>query len=195
MAASSRRQRQHPVRQWAATIATVATHAVVGSAMVTKNGPRWPFVSHGITTAPPEGMVKDHLTPVFAALHRGELRGVAVWANQNAGGRFTREPGWLVIIGDDLGASGGSKGPLAFHQDDLIALLAGSETITTLSGEAVAAVYKACADVAVKGQHVTIIETQPEHERAWLDLVKAVAPRAHLLIVGPPPTQDDDHFF
>jgi hypothetical protein len=148
------------------------------------------------TTAPPEGVVKDHLTPVFAALRQGRLCGVAVWANQNANGRFTREPGWLVIVGDDLGASGGSKGPLAFHQDDLVALLAGSQIITTLSGEPVAAVYKACADEAVKGRAVTIIETQPQHERAWLDLVKAVAPRAHLLIVGPKPSpQDDDNCF
>ena len=121
--------------------------------------------------------------PIWRAVAENGVTFATVFQND---GRFTiptTRPA-VVILGDDLDTA---KGPRAFSARSLRAFLPRCGAIAFVGCEAVAEVYSNAARMARDGYTVAIIESQPEHERAWLDLVDEVALKATLLVCRPYP--------
>lgn len=125
-----------------------------------------------------------HLVPIWRAVADSDVTFATVFQND---GRFTipdARPA-VVILGDDLDRA---RGPMAFSARSLRAFLPRCAAVAFVGCEAMPIVYANAARMAVDGRHtVAIIESQPEHEKAWLDLVDKIAPKAELLVCRPFP--------
>jgi hypothetical protein len=101
----------------------------------------------------------------FEMLHRGDLTGT------------------IALVGDDL-PGGGTAGPIGFNQE-MIARLLNSESaaVFVYSAAANAGHYQSFAAMALAGGIVTIIETQPDREEAWLRFISRVSPGTAAFVV------------
>lgn len=122
-----------------------------------------------------------HMRPILLAVRD---HGIA-WATipQHAG-RFEIPTGksFVAILGDDLHVA---MGPDGFHRESVRAVLARSSFVSIVAAEPLPLAYAAPASAAVGLRlNGTIIETRPEFELRWLDIVKAEAPRAQIILVS-----------
>ncbi|MCJ2037614.1 hypothetical protein MKK55_01390 [Methylobacterium sp. J-059] len=91
-------------------------------------------------------------------------------------------------MGDDLAAA---LGPNGFDRKSIIAFLARCGAVTIVASEPVVPLYAETAQWTVKHrQPVATIETRPEREAEWLDLVHAVAPADVAIVLA---TTRQDH--
>ncbi len=98
-------------------------------------------------------------------------------------GPFDAAPGdrpAIVIIGDDLDEA---LGPSAFDERSLRRLLRGVRLAAVVACKPLPQIYAAAARHAVLlRQNVVIVETRPEHEITWFNLIKSIAPDAAFLL-------------
>lgn len=134
-----------------------------------------------LTSPVPENV--RHLVPIWRAVAENDVAYATVLQNE---GRWTVPDGRpvVVIVGDDLYSA---KGPRAFSARSLRAFLPRCGAIAFVGCSAVPEVYADAARMAKEGHTVAIIESQPEHEDAWLALVEKFAPKARLMVCRPFP--------
>ena len=114
-----------------------------------------------------------HWRPLLRAV-RFEACGLVMVAQSPLPFTVPSAPPPILLVGDDLAAA---LGPGGFDRDSVIAFLAGCGAVTIVASAPVVPLYAETAQWAVKRrQPVAIIETRPEREAEWLDLVRAVAP-------------------
>ena len=86
----------------------------------------------------------------------------------------------IAVIGDDLDEA---LGPSAFDEQSLRRLLRGVRLAAVVACEPLPGIYAEAARHAVLlRKNVVIVETQPEHEIAWFNLIKLIAPDAAFLL-------------
>ncbi len=86
----------------------------------------------------------------------------------------------IAVIGDDLREA---LGPSAFDEQSLHRLLRGVRLATIVACEPLPQIYASAARHAVLlRQNVVIVETQPEYEIAWFNLIKSIAPDAAFVL-------------
>lgn len=80
----------------------------------------------------------------------------------------------IILIGDDFDQS---VGPARFDLPSLRQAIRACDSFAIVSSAPVAAVYAlAAATAAIGRRNAMLIETRPEHERAWLAIVREEAP-------------------
>ncbi len=125
--------------------------------------------------------MQPHLRPLWAAVIQGCT--FAMIAQGDGVFRIPTKRPAVVTIGDDLASA---KGPSAFNRQSLRRYLSRCSMVSVVSSEAVPAAYAAVAAEAVERRRdVAIIETQPDHEAAWLALVEQSAPLAKIVLCRP----------
>jgi hypothetical protein len=115
-----------------------------------------------------------HLVPLYEAAH--DFGCLLAMVPQGAG-PFDA-PGddrpVIAVIGDDLDQA---LGPSAFDEQSLRYLLKGVRLAAIVSCDPLPEIYASAARHAVLlRKNVVIVETQPEHEIAWFNLIKSIAP-------------------
>ncbi len=124
---------------------------------------------------------QPHLRPIYAAMLDP---GIALLMVQQKIGRFAVEAprGFVAIIGDDTDRA---LGPAGFHRKSVRRLAAQTCSIAIIASDIVPDVYETAAALAALGRGALIIETRPEQEGAWMDLMKTAAPRTPILLCTP----------
>lgn len=119
-----------------------------------------------------------HLRPIYAAMR---MAGVSLFLVPQGQERFLapRVRSFVGLVADDTDCA---VGPNGFHRKSLRRLAQDAKCIALISSDIMPAVYATAAQIAALGRNVLIVETRCEQESAWLDFLKASAPRAHLLI-------------
>lgn len=119
-----------------------------------------------------------HLRPIYAAMLNP---GIGFLVVGRTSGPFAVESrgGFVGLIADDTDRS---LGPAGFHRKSIRRLAAQPRSITLISSDIVPDLYAAAAALAVAGFCTIIVETKPEQEAAWLDLLKVAAPQANMLV-------------
>jgi hypothetical protein len=86
----------------------------------------------------------------------------------------------IIIIGDDLDRA---VGPQGFHLPSLRRAIRGCTAFAVVSCEPLRHVYATIAGTAALSRdNVMLIETRPEHEIAWANLIRKLKPRANLIL-------------
>ena len=121
-----------------------------------------------------------HLAPLYkAARDHGCIVGIITQGS----GRFDPPPAGrpvITIIGDDLAEA---LGPAAFHERSLRRLLKGVRLAAVVACEPLPEIYASAARHAVLlRKNVVIVETRPEQEIAWVNLIRSIAPDAAFLL-------------
>ncbi|MCJ2071412.1 hypothetical protein MKK75_21875 [Methylobacterium sp. J-030] len=122
-----------------------------------------------------------HLKPIMLAVRD---RGCAWVTVPQKVGRFDLPKGrpLITVIGDDLHVA---MGPAGFHRKSIRRVIAASRFVSIVAGEPMTIAYATPAlGAAGLGLNGTIIETRPEFEMHWVDLVQREAPNAQLIIVS-----------
>lgn len=124
---------------------------------------------------------RAHLRPIYAAMLDP---GIALLMVRQKIGRFGVEAprGFVAIIGDDTDRA---LGPAGFHRKSVRRLAAQTCSIAIIASDIVPDVYETSAALAALGRGALIIETRPEQEGAWMDLMKTAAPRTPILLCTP----------
>lgn len=127
--------------------------------------------------------IARHLVPIWRAVAEADVTFATVFQNE---GRFTVPVGRpvVLIMGDDLDTA---MGPRAFSERSLRGFLPRCGAVAIVTSAASPEVYANAARMAVDGHTVAIIESQPDHEEAWTELVEEVVPDAKLLVCRPFP--------
>lgn len=123
----------------------------------------------------------DHFRPLFKAV-RDEGCGLTIVGQ----GRERFAPGTdrpqLVVISDDMAAA---LGPNAFHARSLRRYLPRCGAAVVMACQPLPALYwEASSWAALRRRDVLIVETRPEREADWLDLIRAEAPADVALGLG-----------
>ena len=130
-----------------------------------------------MTTLDPE-----HLAPLFVAARD---HGCAVLFVPQHAGRFDPPPRGkptIIAIGDDLAQA---LGPAAFHAKSLRRALKGVRLAVVVACEPLPEAYEAAARHAVGlRKNVVIVETLPEQEIAWVNLIRSIAPDTAFILAG-----------
>ncbi len=86
----------------------------------------------------------------------------------------------IAVIGDDLEEA---LGPSAFDEQSLHRLLRGVRLAAVVACEPLPEIYESAAHHAVLlRKNVVIVETRPEQEIAWVNLIRSIAPDAAFLL-------------
>ncbi len=119
-----------------------------------------------------------HMVPIWRAVAESDIAFATVLQDE---ARWTVPEGLpaVLLIGDDPGTA---KGPRAFSMRSLRAFLPRCGAIAFVGCSALPEVYANVARMARDGHTVAIIESRPEHEEAWLDIVDKLAPAAKVLV-------------
>lgn len=122
-----------------------------------------------------------HLRPIYGAM---VAPGIGFLMVQQNASRFAIESkgGFVALILDDTDRA---LGPSGFHRKSVRRLASQVHSITVLSADIEPSIYASAATLAALGRNVLIVETRPEEEVAWMDLLKAAAPRAPILLCTP----------
>ena len=122
-----------------------------------------------------------HLRPIYAAMASA---GIGLFLVRQRSEAFDLRYGrpFVALVGDDTDVA---LGPDGFHRASLerLARLVGG--ISVIASGVVPDVYATAAGCAVLGQSGLIVETRPEQEGAWMDLLSRAAPRTPLLLCTP----------
>lgn len=118
--------------------------------------------------------VRDELRPILDLAAAGRC-GLGLQAQSRL--PFEAPPTGRVFVNlvADRSASG-SRGPAGFHGVSMTALLRSGPYIAIVSGEADHVLYAEAAAVAEGAHTAIIVETDPQHRRAWRTFIEAVAP-------------------
>jgi hypothetical protein len=121
-----------------------------------------------------------HLTPIYEAAR--DFGCLLAMVPQGAG-HFDPPPAGrpaIIILGDDLDQA---LGPSAFDEQSLRRLLKGVRLAAVVACEPLPRIYATAARHAVLlRKNVVIVETRPEHEIAWVNLIRSIAPDAAFLL-------------
>ena len=128
-------------------------------------------VEHGEHSAPLYSAVRDHGCGLaIVTQHAGRF-------DLPADGRPT-----IIAIGDDLDLA---LGPAAFHAKSLRRALKGVRLAVVMACEPLPEAYEAAARHAVGlRKNVVIVETLPEQEIAWVNLIRSIAPDTAFILAG-----------
>ena len=86
----------------------------------------------------------------------------------------------IIVLGDDLDEA---LGPAAFDAKSLRRSLKGVRLAAIVACEPLPEIYASAARHAVLlRKNVVIVETQPEHEIAWVNLIRSIAPDTAFLL-------------
>jgi hypothetical protein len=122
-----------------------------------------------LTCAPP------HLHPIIEAVRDGHV-GMMFVGQAADPFRLPNEPGRpaIVIIGDDFDRA---VGPSGFHLPSIRRAIRACTAFAVISCEPLPHVYGVSAITAtLSRRNVMLIETRPEQELAWLELIQKLAP-------------------
>lgn len=122
-----------------------------------------------------------HLRPAYQAARDGTAGFVFVAQGWD---RFEVPSGLpqILLIGDDLNAA---LGPAAFHARSVRRYLATCRAAVIVAAEPIPSLYwDAYARAVERRENVVIVETRPEREAEWLDLIRAAAPADVALSLG-----------
>jgi hypothetical protein len=111
----------------------------------------------------------DHLLPIMTAVRD---YGIAFAQILQEGGpvSFSFDRPTIILLGDDLHEA---KGPAAFHEETLHAVLDKVSRVIIIACDAQPRFYTLVAiRAAIDRQHVLIIETLPQHEADWSTLIQ-----------------------
>ena len=121
-----------------------------------------------------------HLAPLYAAARD---HGCIVGIVPQGAGHFDPPPAGrpaIIILGDDLDQA---LGPSAFDEQSLRRLLKGVRLAAVVACEPLPEIYESAAHHAVLlRKNVVIVETRPEQEIAWVNLIRSIAPDAAFLL-------------
>ncbi|GEP08577.1 hypothetical protein [Methylobacterium gnaphalii] len=122
-----------------------------------------------------------HLRPIYGAMANG-LVGFLLVA-QNAG-RFDAIKGrpFVALLADDTDRA---LGPAGFHRKSVRRMAAQVSSIAIIASDIVHEAYVTAAAGAALGFNMLIVETRPEHEGAWMELLREAAPQASTLLCTP----------
>ena len=122
-----------------------------------------------------------HLRPIYAAMLNP---GISFLMVHQRGGRFgiVGGGGFVALIGDDTDCA---LGPRGFHRKSIRRLAGQVRSIVIVASAAEPCAYAGVAALAAVGLGALLVETRPEQEGAWLDALKAAAPRTPILLVTP----------
>lgn len=120
-----------------------------------------------------------HLRPLFTAVRdHGCLFGIAPQGHDPIRPPLDRPT--ILIVGDDMDCA---LGPEGFSLEDLTDYVGRCSAAAIVSSAAVESTYASAATAAVVlRQHVVIVETRLEHERAWIDFVRVARPGIVMLV-------------
>ncbi|MFT4055214.1 MAG: hypothetical protein QM681_11970 [Novosphingobium sp.] len=124
---------------------------------------------------------EPHLRPIMEAVRHHKVGLMFVSQGDQP---FRLPPGrsrtTITVIGDDFHCA---LGPEAFHMPSLRRIIRASYSFAVVSCEALEDIYDAISLAAVTTRrNVLLIETQPEHELAWVALIAKLAPGRPLTI-------------
>lgn len=124
------------------------------------------------------GSAPPHLKPIIKAV-RDDRVGMLFVAQGDGAFRMPlgARPA-ITIIGDDLEEA---HGPEGFHLPSIRRAIRASTLFAVISSAPPTEIYEAMA-FAVSGTrgNVLIVETRPEQERAWLNLIRKLQPSAFI---------------
>lgn len=123
----------------------------------------------------------EHLRPLYAAMLNP---GVSLLMVHQRGGRFGIEGtgGFVALIGDDTDCA---LGPRGFHRKSIRRLARQVRSMVIVASGVEPRAYAGVAALASVGFGALLVETRPEQEGAWLDTLRAAAPRTPILLVTP----------
>ena len=129
-----------------------------------------------VATAP------DHLRPIYEAVRAGRCNFGFV---PQLGGEFAfpcNKP-VFALVGDDFDEA---LGPDAFDIDSLGGFIAGCVGAAIVAGAPPPALYAGLVVMAMSlGRNVVLVETRPEHEADWANLIQTVHPGLPTMISSP----------
>lgn len=116
----------------------------------------------------------EHLRPVIAAVRDCGVGMLFISQDTGPFGipRHDRRPA-VTIIGDDFDQS---RGPDGFHAPSVRRAIRECSCFAVIAGEATAEIYATITAGAVAGGRVMIVETRPDHEILWVELIQKLAP-------------------
>lgn len=124
---------------------------------------------------------QPHLREVYAAVAHAGV-GLLLVRQRSEAFEVRSDRPLVAIVGDDTDMA---LGPAGFDRGSLERLARLVHGITVIASGIVPDVYATAAHVAVLGQSTLIVETRPEHEGAWMELLRAAAPEAPFLLCTP----------
>ena len=121
-----------------------------------------------------------HLAPIYkAARDHGCIVGIV----PQGVGRFDPPPAdrpAIIILGDDLYDA---LGPAAFHSQSLDRVLKDIRLAVVVACEPLPEIYATAASHAVLlRSNVVIVETRPEQEIVWVNLIRSISPDAAFIL-------------
>jgi hypothetical protein len=124
---------------------------------------------------------EPHLVPILEAVRDHK---VGLMFVRQSGEAFRlpvdRKRSAMTIIGDDLHEA---LGPAGFHMPSVRRIIRASHTFAVISCAALEPVYDAMAFAASTARrNALLIETQPELEVEWVELIRKLAPGSPLTI-------------
>ncbi len=120
-----------------------------------------------------------HLRPLYHAVRD---YGISFAIVTQGAGRFAfpSDKPVITLLGDDLHEA---LGPPAFHRKSVRQFVATCRAAVIVACDPQPKFYIAAATTAVLlRQNVVIVETRPEHEADWFDLVRQITPDINLLV-------------
>jgi hypothetical protein len=131
-------------------------------------------------TAAMESGRAPHLVPLWGAVRDF---GVGLLIVPQKGGPFEpprKDVPAICIIGDDMKIS---LGPSGFHRRSLRRFIRSCGAGVVISCEAIARAYAVAAtEASLRRHNVILIETRPQHEIAWVSLLRKINPHLGLLV-------------
>ena len=115
-----------------------------------------------------------HFRPVIAAV-RDHGVGMLLVSQGKQAFRLPRgeaRPAVMMIL-DDFDTS---HGPGGFHLPSIRRLIRNCSSFVLVAGEATERVYATAASAAASGARIMLVETRPEHEIPWAELIQKFAP-------------------
>lgn len=122
-----------------------------------------------------------HLRPIIEAIRDHDVGFMFVGQSRAPfrlplGGKRTA----ITIIGDDFDEAFGPEG---FHMPSVRRMIRASHSFAVVACEPLEPIYDSIAFAAsTTRRHALLIETRPEQEHAWVELVRKLAPGRPLLV-------------
>jgi hypothetical protein len=113
-----------------------------------------------------KAMGQEHAVPLIEALASGIALCTMMTRDPFPHVRHLRGRGAVVLVGDDVTIA---QGPAGFHLASLKRIARHACAWAVVAGKPPVELYQAAAALAKAGGITVLIETQPEHETAWVD--------------------------
>ena len=113
-----------------------------------------------------KAMGQEHAAPLVEALASGIALCTVTAGHRFPNVRSLRDRGAVVLVGDDITIA---QGPAAFHLTSLRKIANRACAWAVVAARPPVELYQAAAALAKAGRITVLVETQPEHEAAWVD--------------------------